>query len=257
MEPSPWIFRCTRSVNCASPHVRLFCFSYAGGSARTFTPWAEQLPASIELCPVQMPGRENRIHEAPLRRLEPLLEGLSEVLANHDDTPFAFFGHSLGAHVAYELALHLRRLGRPGPFRLFLSAAPAPRLMPAVRSRHRLPDAEFLEYVTGFGGLPDALSRRPKWLAHVLPLLRADLELGNTIAFAADEPPLDCSMYLLGGLSDPCVSLADLEGWREHTSGGASLRLFDGDHLFLQRPRNKLPLYIARHLLDRVRFRLM
>src|SRR5262245_63225231 len=101
--------------------VRLFCFPYAGGGASVFRGWADCLPGAVEVCPVQMPGRETRFREPAFTRLPPLVEALAASLRPHLDRPFAFFGHSLGALVAFELARRLRRDRGPEPIRLFAS----------------------------------------------------------------------------------------------------------------------------------------
>src|SRR5438552_7109196 len=110
------------------PHaaVRLFCFPYAGGGASAFRCWPDALPASIEVCPVQLPGRETRFREPPYTRLAPLAEALGHALRPFLDRPFAFFGHSMGALVAFELTRWLRRAGGPQPAHLFVSACAAP-----------------------------------------------------------------------------------------------------------------------------------
>src|SRR5215470_223095 len=91
--------------------LRFFCFPYAGGTAGSFYGWEADLPTDVELCPVQLPGRENRLSEAPLTRMVDVVRKLGQVLPPLLDRPFAFFGHSMGARIAFEVARHLRSLG--------------------------------------------------------------------------------------------------------------------------------------------------
>src|SRR5262249_13687929 len=119
-----------RWLACARPRpqadIRLFCFPYAGGGASVFRGWADGLPASVEVCPVQLPGRGTRFREPAFTRLPPLIEALAESLRPHLDRPFAFFGHSLGALVAFELARYLHQHQGREPVRLFVSGCGGP-----------------------------------------------------------------------------------------------------------------------------------
>src|SRR5690348_14255637 len=108
--------------------LRLFCFPYAGGGALVFRDWADALPGSVEVCPVQMPGREARFREPAFTRLPLLIEAMAEALRPHLDRPFAFFGHSLGALVAFELSRRLCRDRGPKPVLVFVSGCAAPQV---------------------------------------------------------------------------------------------------------------------------------
>jgi medium-chain acyl-[acyl-carrier-protein] hydrolase len=123
-----------------SVRLRLFCFPYAGGSASLYRGWSERLPAEVEVCPIQLPGRENRLLEKPFSQLQPLVEALGEALLSYLDEPYAFFGHSMGALISFELTRLLRREGCVRlPERLLVSARCAP----------HLPDADAPTYPTG------------------------------------------------------------------------------------------------------------
>src|SRR5438046_5889801 len=126
MQTGSWIVR-TRTKS--QPHLRLFCFPYAGGGASIFRPWVDTpsiLPAEVDICPVYLPGRESRLREPLFTRLPPLIEALSHALEPFLGLPFAFFGHSMGALISFELARHLRRIHHPGPAHLLISSHPAP-----------------------------------------------------------------------------------------------------------------------------------
>jgi medium-chain acyl-[acyl-carrier-protein] hydrolase len=214
-------------------HLRLFCFSYAGGGASVFYPWSQALPPSVELCPVQLPGRENRLNEPPYRGLRPLLHALAPSLQPYLDVPFAFFGHSLGALVGFELARRFRRQHLPTPVHLFVSGREAPQIRDLDPPIHALPEAAFIEKLRRYDGTPVALLENPDIMAVFLPTLRADFALSETYVYD-DEAPLACPISAFGGLQDAEVSQADLTAWRHQTGGRFALRLFLGGHFFLR-----------------------
>jgi medium-chain acyl-[acyl-carrier-protein] hydrolase len=190
------------------------------------------LPADVEVCPVQFPGRGTRLTEAPFTRLSPLVQALAQALVPLLDKPFSFFGHSLGALVSFEVARQLRRQSGLQPTRLIVSAFPAPQKPFRGRPIHALPDGEFLDELRRLNGTPGELLENAEFMQFMLPVLRADFALRETYVYAT-EPPLDCFISGFGGLQDQRVSRSDLEAWRDQTSGSFSLRIFPGDHFFL------------------------
>jgi medium-chain acyl-[acyl-carrier-protein] hydrolase len=213
--------------------IRLFCFPYAGGGASIFRDWAQDLPDFVEVCPVQLPGRENRFQEALLTCLEPLIEALAGELAPQLDPPFAFFGHSMGALVAFELARRLHRDGRPLPARLLVAGCGAPSIRTQDPPMHTLPDAEFRSRLRGLNGTPAAVFDDDELMELLLPNLRADIGLCETYTFIPG-PRLTCPISAWGGLGDDTVSHRELDVWREHTIGPFRLRMLPGDHFFLR-----------------------
>ena len=216
---------------------RLFCLPYAGGAASVFRSWAEMLPADVEVCPVQLPGRGSRFREAPFRKVADLVPALAEGLLPLLDLPFALFGHSMGAVVAFELARELRRRGEVAPVLLALSGHQAPLRPDAEPPFSHLPDAEFLEEVRRrYDGIPPEVLAEEELLQLLLPVLRADIQVLETYAYVK-EPPLDCPISCFGGEDDPHVSLADLEAWRDETCGPLQVRTFPGGHFFVESAR--------------------
>ncbi|NEP01487.1 MAG: hypothetical protein F6K58_23085, partial [Symploca sp. SIO2E9] len=122
--PNLWI-KCPQSNPKAN--LRLFCLPYAGGGSSIFRLWHRELTSNIELCPIELPGRENRIREKPISNLEVLTEKLVEIFLPHADKPFALFGHSMGALIAYELARKLQQKNI-NPVYLFVSGRQAPNI---------------------------------------------------------------------------------------------------------------------------------
>lgn len=212
--------------------LRLFCFPYAGGSARIFQKWPPRFPGTVEVCPLQYPGRGNRLREPPFARLEPLVKNLAETLPPLLEKPFAFFGHSMGAIVAFELARQLRRENKTLPVQLFVSASRAPQLPDRTPVAYNLPGPQFIEELRRLNGTDPEVLEHPELMNLMLPLLRADFAVAQTYTYVP-EPPQFCPISVYGGREDQSVLPESLEGWREQTTGPFSLRLFPGDHFFL------------------------
>lgn len=202
--------------------------------ASSYFPWVRGLHAEIELAGVQFPGREGRIREKPFIRLSLLAKAASDAIRDHLDKPYAFFGHSMGALVAFEVARFLRLEGAPGPERLFLSGRRAPTLPNLLPNIHELPDVEFIDQMQHrWGGIPPAVLQEPELLQLLLPTLRADVTVLETYAYAEGEP-LDCPISVFGGESDASAKHDDLAAWSEQTSSDVRLRMFSGGHFFLR-----------------------
>ncbi|HEU4884060.1 MAG TPA: thioesterase domain-containing protein [Longimicrobium sp.] len=216
--------------------LRLLCIAHAGGGASAFRGWADVLPPEVEVLPVQLPGRENRIMEAPFDRVAPLVEALADAVEPFLDQPFAMFGHSNGALIGFELSRTLRARGRPGPVHFFASGRRAPDL-PADRGpTHQLPEPEFLADLQELGGLPAELLAHEELLSLLVPTLRADVAIHETYQFTEQEP-LDVPLTAYGGIADPKVQRHQVEAWARHTRGPFAVRMFPGGHFFLQDDR--------------------
>lgn len=216
----------------AAPQVRLFCFPYSGGGASTYRTWHEELPPSVEVCPVQLPGRESRLKEPPFTRMLPLVKVLAEELRPFMEMPFAFFGHSLGGRLSYELAREVRTRYGLSPIRLFVSGAPAPQVAFPKVHVHHLPDAEIVRRIRDLGGTPESVLQHEELMSMLMPLIRADFALSETYEYTADTP-LQCPISAFGGTDDPEVSRESLEAWQVQTCGPASVRIYPGGHFFL------------------------
>jgi len=215
--------------------LRLFCFPYAGAGALIFRSWPEGLPTDVEVCPIQFPGRGARLMERPFTHLSSLVAALAEALRPLLDEPFAFFGHSLGALVGFELARRVRRQYGVHPVRLIVSAGRAPQIPHRGTPIHTLPEKEFLAELRRLNGTPNELLDHQELMEIVLPLLRADFSLFETYEYSP-EPPLNCPISAYGGLQDHRVKDSDLEAWRKQTSASFSLQMLPGDHFFLNQP---------------------
>ncbi|MEV0262320.1 alpha/beta fold hydrolase [Streptomyces sp. NPDC050617] len=217
---------------------RLFCLPHAGGDTVEYQPWAQLLAPRAEVLPVVLPGRGKRYREAHATNLRQLTEALVEGLMPLTDAPFAFFGHSLGAVLAFETARELSRRGRP-PLLLIASASPPPhRAAERPGDRHLLPDAEFLNAVVEAGGTSPEVLEEPELLRLVLPRLRADYTMAETYRYTGGGPPLPCPVRSYAGRHDGMLRGGALEEWA-HVSAQetAPPRMFPGGHFYLEECR--------------------
>jgi len=229
MYTSPWLIR--HSVP-ARP-FRLYCFSYAGGNAATYRPWAATLDDYIELTAVQLPGRAERFGEAPISSLPTLLLELARELKRDASVPFAFFGHSVGALIAFELARHCHMNRLPTPQHLFLSGTTAPQYRDASRGLHKMDDDGLISVLKDYNGTPPEILKHRELMELVLPTIRADFALSENYIYDP-SPLLDIPLTVLAGKQDDYSSLTQVEAWKETTTNSCQVQWFDGDHFFIQ-----------------------
>src|SRR6266480_2306887 len=169
--------------------IRLFCFPYAGGGASLFRTWSEHLPEDIEVCPVQLPGREDRLLERPFSDLPSLVDALAPALLPYLDMPYAFFGHSMGSLISFELARYLRQMEYSHmPVHLFVSGHSAPQIPDPNPPSYHLPEPEFIEELRHLRGTSEELLQNAEFLQLLIPLLRADFALCETYKYIHDKP---------------------------------------------------------------------
>jgi medium-chain acyl-[acyl-carrier-protein] hydrolase len=220
--------------------VRVLCFPHAGGGASLFRSWRDAVPAGIQLCPIQLPGREHRIQEPPCTRLDVLVETLVDTVASAITGRFALFGHSMGALIAFELACRLRHEGVPPPVALLVCGHRAPHLPDRRAATHHLPDPLFLAEIRRLSGTPDEVFANTELTQLMLDQLRADFRLCETYVYRA-QSPLSCPIVALCGTEDRLVSGHELAAWRTHTTGSFEVRMVTGDHFVPFRPGSALP----------------
>jgi surfactin synthase thioesterase subunit len=227
--------------------LRLFCFPFAGGGAGAFRGWAEHLPPGVALVPARLPGRETRLGEPPFDSMEPLIEALSEAISPQLEKPFALFGHSLGAAIAFELARSLRTRGRPLPSALFVSGARAPQF----RRGHVPPpppsDDELLQELKRLEGIPRNLLENQELLEFALPVLRADTAIYRNYMYTSG-PPLDCDIRAYGGYDDKRITRSEIEAWSEQTTRSFSCEMFPGGHFFIRSHEDEFLKALSSHL---------
>lgn len=197
-----------------------------------FQRWVDKMASSVEVCPVQLPGRGNRIRETPFTQMTPLVESLAEGLSPYLEGPFAFFGHSLGAIVSFELALKLQRETGKLPIHLFVSGRRAPHIPRQHPITYNLPDNEFVEELKRLNGTPKEVLEHSELMQLMLPVLKADFEISETYKHSGG-PLRGCPITAFGGKQDEEAPPHYLEAWHEHTTGPFKQRMLPGDHFFL------------------------
>jgi medium-chain acyl-[acyl-carrier-protein] hydrolase len=232
--------------------LRLFCFHYAGGNAQVFRDWSGYLPPSVEIGAIQLPGRGQRFGEPHITRLAPLSRIVAEELLPYLDKPFVFFGHSLGALLCFETARSLRRENLCWPAHLFVSATEAPHRRSPDELLSGLPKSELVKKLREFNGTPMELLQDDGFLELMLPTIRADFELFDTYEYHP-EPPLECPMTIYGGLEDQEVEAGRLAAWSEMTVGACEIRMFPGDHFYINSLRS---IFLQTFASDLLRLRL-
>ena len=219
---NPWLYLPRR---LEQPRLRLVCFPCAGGGASSYGDWAAHVPEGVEVAAVRLPGRESRAREQAITELPTLVAALVDVLRPLFDQPMAFFGHSTGALVAFELSRRLRTLGVAAPAGLIVACCRAPHLPLQHSPIHALPREAFVAELRRFGGTPEAVLAHPAFLEMILPSLRADLGLLERYQHEPDSP-LACAIVGCAGASDPHVRTDEVEAWAMHTASHSPCTLF-------------------------------
>jgi medium-chain acyl-[acyl-carrier-protein] hydrolase len=228
-----------------SAAMRLICFPSAGGGGSVYRVWADEIRPDVEGGWALWPGRESRIREAPCASIEELVPALTSGLTRSLDCKFVFYGHSLGAKIAFEVCRELRRRQHAGPVHLFVGACHAPHLPWHQPVLHQLAENQFIEQVqTRYGGIPRQVVDDPELRALFVPALRADMRLVETYK-CAPEPPLSCPITAFGGAADRTVEPWALDAWRQQTCNNFRIETVAGDHFFVHSGRQRLLQAIA------------
>ncbi|AJY38230.1 thioesterase domain protein (plasmid) [Burkholderia humptydooensis] len=197
-----------------------------------FRGWPERFPATVDVRPLHPPGRGRRFHDALLYRLDEMADEVTEAITPLLDLPYALFGHSMGASMAFEVAQRLKARRLPQPACLVVSARGAPHLTGNAPPIHDLPDDRFLDEVMRMNGTPPDVMAEPDIVKMILPILRADFEAIETYR-PKSRPPLDCRLVALGGRDEP-GSVDAVNSWQAYATGGFRGELVPGGHFFLR-----------------------
>ncbi|MBE9040675.1 thioesterase [Oscillatoriales cyanobacterium LEGE 11467] len=230
-----------------SDRLRLFCFPYAGGGTLAFRSWLDYFPSAIRIYPVELPGRCFRLQEPAIAQLQPLVREIARALYPYLDKPFAFFGHSMGALIGFELTRLLRKQHQISPIRLCVSGRCAPQIPPFESPIYHLPSSEFLTALRRLNGTPSEFFENLELMELALPILRADFAVVETYSYLREEP-LSCPISVFGGLQDPKTTVNFLKAWQAQSTQDISLHLFSGDHFFIHSDRNEFLKLLVRDL---------
>lgn len=208
----------------ASARARVFCLPYSGCGASMYRKWPAEY-AGVNFCPVQLPGRENRLREPHFATYQELAEMLAGQLAPYLDRPYGLFGHCGSALAAYETAVRLVTDGHPAPRRLFVSSEVAPQDGPFGSFLDMDDAALAAELRSLFAAMGGSLSHG--FIDMTLGVLRKDLDV-NRRYHVADPPVLPCSITVIGWSEDREVTPRLMDGWS--ACGTTEQVIFDGDH---------------------------
>ena len=214
--------------------LRMICFPYAGGNSSTYVSWANELPNSVELLAVEMPGRSLRFSEPAHRSMDRLIEDLFAAFQMLSDIPYILMGHSLGSRVAFELMHRCKQRGVRMPEHFIASGSPAPHIKEEPKMHYQLPTEEFVEELRKLNGTPEEILGNRELMDLALPFIRADFELSETYSYTAAEKN-DCPITVFHGVNDIEVSQSDAQAWEEHFTHAAVMHVFPSDHFFIEK----------------------
>ncbi|MDG4830627.1 alpha/beta fold hydrolase [Solwaraspora sp. WMMD1047] len=226
--------------------IRLLCVPPAGTGAAMFRSWGDALAPDVEVIAVRLPGRETRFGEAPLTRIDDVVPKLVDGLGPWLAAPHAWFGHSMGALLAFEACRMTVSAGLMSPSRLIVACHPAPHLVERRFASLGPSDDDLVSYLEQSGSVPRQIRESPAFAAF-LPTLRADIEVLRTYRHRPG-PALDLPVTVYGGESDDGVSVGELAAWAEHSGTGCELRMLPGDHFFPRQDPGRLLAAIAAEL---------
>lgn len=230
MKASPWFFVPKQLIK---PRLRIFCFPYAGGSATAFHPWGNIMPADVEVCAIQLPGRGMRFKEPNITSMPDLIEQLDDVMTPHlDGCPYVMFGHSMGTGILFEYMQLIRNKAVRQPVHLFFSGRRAPQIPDGDETFHTMSDEKLLDELKRYDGTPVEVMEHPELMQLFLPVIRSDFQLLETW-MPTQADPFDIPMTVYGGEDDHRASRQMLEAWKEQTVSDFSLKMFPGGHFYL------------------------
>lgn len=247
MIPTPWLL----GAAVAAPKLRLYCFSYAGGSAHAYASWQQALGPEIEVRAVQLPGRGARMGEAPYVDMAELVLALGDLLTRQDRTPFAFFGHSMGALVALELARFCARHAMAMPRHLVVSGCTAPAQRNSGRKLHTLSDDALIDALRDYDGSPPEVLAHRELMELLLPMIRADFQLIEQYTYRPGRQ-LAVPMTVLVGDSDAHATQESAPLWQNETTGRCTVHSFQGGHFFINTDRTAVLDCLKASLLEEV-----
>ncbi len=234
---TPWLMPFSHEGN---GRLNLFFFPHAGGGASAFYQWSRVLPKEIASYAVQLPGRETRLRESLHREVNALVAVLAgELRPFLESAPYIFWGHSMGALLAFEVTRLLQERGQKLPLRLLVSGYNAPHIPYADPQIHHLPEADFIAALQELNGTPEAVLKDDELRNLVLPIVRADFQLVETYTYE-EAQPLPCPITVLDGAADEKTNDDDLREWQAQTTHELEMFTFPGDHFFLYDLQPKL-----------------
>ncbi len=229
-----------------SKRLRLFCFPYAGGSSAVFRNWAALLPDSIDVFPVEIPGRRGKDNDV---QFDSLVNCLLRRIDDYLDLPFAIFGHSMGALIGFEITRTMMEHYGIAPLHLIVSARQAPHEIQKRPNLHMMPDRILVNKLHELGGTSEDILGNESFLRAYLPILRSDLKVIEEYQYEPG-PILSCPISVIGGRDDDSTTYESLVSWAKQTDSIFTLRIFPGNHFFINTYQGQVLNYISNLLAE-------
>lgn len=225
--------------------VYLFCFPHAGGATSFFHPWVEILPGWVKLVAIQLPGRWNRVQEAPFVRMDSLIAAFGPIFAEYLTTnnvkQYAIYGHSLGGLIAYELIKYLKKENYLLPYHLFISSKRSPQMPTKGLQIYHLPDLQFEQAITKlYGALPAEIAGESEMKKVFLDITKKDMELLDTYTFSDQDQKINIPTSILGGTDDHTITINELKPWEQLISDNCEFLQLPGGHFFMKQSAKEL-----------------
>jgi surfactin synthase thioesterase subunit len=215
--------------------MKLFCFPYAGGSSTIFNNWKNYIGNDIEIRAIELAGRGKRIHEAHYNDFNEVIDDVFSLIIDEikDNGDYAFFGHSMGGKIAYELTQEILSKGLNCPKHIFFSGRGAPYVLGKdEKEYHKLPDEEFKQEIFNLGGTPKEFFDHPELLEVFLPMLKSDFKLATRDILNKEIIPLPFDITVFLG-KDEELTPEQIDSWKKYTSENCTINYFNGGHFFI------------------------
>ncbi|AGK96289.1 thioesterase II family protein [Clostridium pasteurianum] len=212
--------------------IKLFCIPHAGGSAASYSKWQNYINPSIEICPIELAGRGKRFKEEPYNNIGEAVEDIYNIIKKDLDREYAFFGHSMGSLIAYELTHYIMQLENKPPEHIFFSGRKAPNVIYENNSIHKLSEENLKNKLLEFSGTPKEVLDNEHMCKVFLKILRQDFKICELYTYKNEYPKLNCNITILNGNRDD-IKINHIAFWKQHTSKACYIYFFKGGHFYI------------------------
>ena len=221
--------------------IKLYCIPYAGGSAAIYYRWRPYFQDNIEIVPLELKGRGQRVGEAFYESLEEAVEDLFDIIKDElDNSPYMIFGHSMGSMLAFQLVHKIQENRYPMPMRLFVSGRKSPIYSSIGENMHDASIEKIKAKMLSYGGTPPEVFEDPKLIEYFLPVIRADYYMMEKFVYKDFEEKLDCKIAVFYGLDDKDTDEETVKEWSKYTMSNINVYAFEGNHFFIESNKNKV-----------------
>ncbi|WP_278555015.1 thioesterase II family protein [Parvimonas micra] len=213
-------------------NIKLFCFPHLGGSASIYYQWKKIIHKNIEIVPIELAGRGERNKEQLYKDFKELLSDVCIQVTDNNLENYAFFGHSMGALIAYETVYNLLNQGFPPPIHIFFSGSNPPNHKSSLFFK-QLNEHDLVSELKKIGGIPDVIFEYPELIEVILPIIQADYKVMNTYKFVLQTPKMKNDITIILGDCDSTIIYEKIAKWRLLTTGKSSVHFMKGKHFYI------------------------